>query len=118
VSEYVLQGQRVVHNNIALYLHRVLPIPPVPKDKPIDPSQSSVNSTAPTPRESLPPLDSLSPLDPIGSYVLQATVRVLDGSKPESMALGIDELKGLRDSLHGVVELEVGDRLALDTRVK
>ena len=66
----------------------------------------------------LPPLESLCPLDPSGSYILQAAIRIADGSKPESMALGIDELKGIRESLQGIVNLEVGDRLALDTRVK
>jgi mediator of RNA polymerase II transcription subunit 18 len=60
----------------------------------------------------------LCPLDPSGSYILQAAIRTADGSKPESMVLGIDELKAVRESLQGVVNLEVGDRLALDPRVK
>lgn len=34
------------------------------------------------------------------------------------MAKGVNELLGLKETLKGVVELEIGDRLALDTRVR
>lgn len=71
-----------------------------------------------SPRKSLPPYGSLVPLDPSGGYVLQASARVQDGTKPESINLGINELKAFKDMMKGVVELEIGDRLALDTRVK
>lgn len=57
-------------------------------------------------------------LDLSGSYILQASVRVQDGSKPESMTLGITELQAFKEMMKGVVDLEVGDRLAMDTRVK
>lgn len=77
-----------------------------------------MQASSSVPHQQLPPFESLLPLDTSGAYLLQATVRVLDGSKPESMVLGINELKGLRELLKGVVELEVSDRLALDTRVK
>lgn len=50
--------------------------------------------------------------------MLQASLRVADGSKPEIMSNGMKELNKLKDMLKVVVELEVGDRLALDTRVR
>lgn len=57
-------------------------------------------------------------LDPSGTYILQAAVRVQDGSKVETMTKGVNELLSLKETLKGVVEMEMGDRLALDTRVR
>ena len=105
VSEYLLEGHRVVHNNAVLLLHRVLRFP-------------ASDGGDPQPRQTLPPYADLTPLDLSGAWVLQASLRVQDGNKPESMTLGIDELKALKDTLRGVVDLEVGDRLALDTRYR
>ena len=57
-------------------------------------------------------------LDPSGTYLLQAGVKVQDGSKVEIMNKGMNELLNLKETLKGVVNLDVGDRLAMDTRVK
>jgi len=57
-------------------------------------------------------------LDESGGYLMQASVRVQDGSKVETMQRGANELLGLRETLRGVVELEVVERLSLDTRVR
>ena len=57
-------------------------------------------------------------MDPGGSYILQATVRVQDGSKVETMNKGVTELVNLKETLKGCVDLEMGDRLAMDTRVR
>ena len=57
-------------------------------------------------------------LDPSGAYVLQVSVRVQDGSKVELVNRGMTELLNLKETLKGIVELEVGDRLAMDTRVR
>ena len=62
--------------------------------------------------------DDLRLLDESGGFVLQAAVRVMDGSKVETMVRGGEELWGLRDVLRGCVDLEVVERLALDTRVR
>ena len=70
------------------------------------------------PLESLPPLSTLKPLDPSGSYILQASIRIADGTKPDTMTVGINELKAFKDTMRGVVDMVVGERLALDTRVK
>ena len=86
-------------------------VPPVPK--------SEQNKTSlPHPVNPLPPLESLRPLDPSGGYILQASIRVQDGNKPETMTLAMSELVRFRELMKGVVDMEVGDRLALDTRMR
>ena len=45
-------------------------------------------------------------------------MKVQDGSRPDIMSKGIQELLALKEALRGCVELEVGERLALDTRVR
>ena len=57
-------------------------------------------------------------LDPSGTYTLEAQIKVQDGSKVELMNRGMNELQNLKETLKGVVDLDVGDRLAMDTRVR
>ncbi|KAI9852880.1 MAG: Mediator of RNA polymerase II transcription subunit 18 [Thelocarpon superellum] len=115
LSEYVLEGHRLIYNNIVLLLHRVMLLP-------MSGTASSADSTSAGPSSGparhLPNFQSLEALDPTGTYLLQASLRVQDGSKPEAMTLGINELKAFKDMMKGVVDLEVGDRLALDTRMR
>ena len=105
VTVYYTDGHRLTYNNIALHLYRVF----VPA--------------------SLPPADlliseidikegDLKPLDKSGGFLLQASVRVQDGSKVETMTRGATELLALRETLKGVIGLEMVERLALDTRVR
>ncbi len=103
VTEYVLQGHRVVHNNVILSLHRLLRFPPSDEGRP---------------RSELISLDSLGLLDDSGAYMLQASIRLHDGGNPEIIALGVKELNALKAELKGVVELKLVDRLSLDTRAK
>lgn len=105
VSEYVIEGQRFIHQNMILLLHRVM-------------RSSSGGEAHGSPSKVLPELDSFVLLDASGAYVLQASIRIQDGSKPESMSVGINELKGFKEMMRGVVDLDIGDRLALDTRLK
>jgi mediator of RNA polymerase II transcription subunit 18 len=87
-----------------LYLHRVLQLP----------SQHDTTSiNAP-----LPPFVSLVQLDQGGAYLLQATVRLSDGTNPKIVNLGLDALDSFRLRMKGVVEMKMPERLALDTRVK
>ncbi|MCJ1310538.1 Mediator of RNA polymerase II transcription subunit 18 [Agyrium rufum] len=91
-----------------------------PSSGPPQSTTATITSTpTPLPNSALPPSAvDLETLDSSGSFILQASVRVQDGSKPEMMTRGISELVSFRDLMRGVVELEVGDRLALDTRVR
>ncbi|KAI9766289.1 MAG: Mediator of RNA polymerase II transcription subunit 18 [Candelina submexicana] len=105
ISEYILEGHRVTYHNVMLLLHRILRCPS-------DPERPS------RPHDRLYGLQDYIPIDLSGAFVLQASVRLQDGNKPESISLGLNELKSIKEMVKGVVELEPGDRLALDTRVK
>ncbi|KAL9130998.1 MAG: hypothetical protein Q9175_006881 [Cornicularia normoerica] len=101
VSTYTISGHRFTHQSASLLLYRVT-LPATAAES------ESTNGGRPQARL----------LDPSGTYILQASVRVQDGSKVETMTKGVNELLGLKETLKGVVELEIGDRLALDTRVR
>jgi mediator of RNA polymerase II transcription subunit 18 len=65
VTEYYIEGHRLVHGNVILFLHRVLHEP-------------GVRSVEEAPKTSLPPFDSLQLLDLSGAYILEAKVCVQD----------------------------------------
>jgi len=65
------------------------------------------------------PLEGCKEFDKDGkSWVLQTSVRVGNANEQETVGRGIEELKVLKGELKGVVDLEIGDRLSLDTRVR
>ena len=102
-----------MHENIVLLLHQPLLVP--------SSVQNELNHGQPgtrRPLDQLPGLGSLKPLDPSNGFVLQASIRVQDGMKPELMNKATNELKAFKELMRGVVDMEIGDRLALDTRVK
>lgn len=96
-----------VHNDIVIYLYRVLNYP-----TPTAPGQQS------QPRRQLPAFQQMAPLEKSGSYVLQASITVQDGSNQETMKTASQHLFGLREQLKSSVRLEMADRLSLDTRAK
>ena len=102
-STYFLAGHRFTHLSTSLLLYRLY-LPSDSDEQGFNPSHVDISQAR--------------LLDPSGTYILQASVRVQDGSKVETMNKGVNELVTLRDTLKGVVELEIGDRLALDTRVR
>ena len=108
VSTYTISGHRFTHHSVSILLYRITLPPPPPTTVTEDDSAASAEPAAPQARL----------LDPSGTYILQASVRVQDGSKVETMSKGVNELLNLKETLKGVVELEIGDRLALDTRVR
>ncbi|KAI9664593.1 MAG: Mediator of RNA polymerase II transcription subunit 18 [Bathelium mastoideum] len=105
VTEYVLQGHRLIHENLIMWLHRIL-------------LYSNEPSSDSTPRTSMPDINALLPLDESGSYLLQASVRVQDGSKPEIFNKAQSELLGFKETMKGSLDLRVVDRLSLDTRYR
>ena len=98
-----MAGHRFTHFSTSILLHRLLL--PTKESQEINTVSSKDFSQARL-------------LDPSGTYILQAAVRVQDGSKVETMTKGSLELLSLKETLKGVVELDMGDRLALDTRVR
>ncbi|KAL4900574.1 mediator of RNA polymerase II transcription subunit 18 [Aspergillus multicolor] len=106
VTEYVVEGDVFIHNDIVIFLHRVLQYPVHPGQEPHEP------------RRQLPSFRDLSPLERTGSYILQAAITVQDGSNQELMRTASQHLFGLREQLKSAVRLEHADRLSLDTRAK
>lgn len=102
-TTYLLAGSRFTHLSTSLLLYRLL--------IPTTLAASQLNSTSIN-------LADTGQLDPSGAYILQVAVRVQDGSKVETMSKGASELLQLKETLRGCVELDMGDRLALDTRVR
>ena len=106
VSVYYTDGHRLTYKNIALHLYRVrVPLIRLSMDE-ISQKNRRVKRS------------DMKLLDESGAFVLEARVRVQDGSKVETMARGTAELLDLRETLKGVVGLEMVERLALDTRVR
>ncbi|EGX46188.1 hypothetical protein AOL_s00110g12 [Orbilia oligospora ATCC 24927] len=97
VSEYVLSGDYFVYHNVYVTITRIL-LPP--------------QSFSPLPTH------TLRQLDPADSFLLQASIKVSSANEQETMNKGVEELKTIRAELKGVIELEPGDRLSLDTRVR
>ncbi|KAH2345856.1 Mediator of RNA polymerase II transcription subunit 18 [Aspergillus fumigatus] len=102
VTEYAVEGDIFIHNDIVIFLHRVLHYPTESQE----------------PRRQLPALNEMTPLDRSGGYVLQAAITVQDGSNQETMKIASQHLFGLREQLISAVRLEQADRLSLDTRAK
>ncbi|KAF8472151.1 mediator complex, subunit Med18 [Kalaharituber pfeilii] len=105
-AEYVTSGYNLYHQNLIISLTQTL-LPTIPHH--------------PLPRE------SLKNLDPAQAWVCEVSVRVSQagsaaGSNKEQvevMNMGVAELKKFQELVRGVgVELEMGERLALDTRVR
>lgn len=110
VSEYLVEGYQVVHQNVVARLHRILYLPhPGENNKPLATRQ---------PLRSLPPLSGLQQLDATGGYVLKASLLVGDFGKPDIVQKGTNELIRFKELLKGVVDMNPAERLSLDTRVK
>ena len=123
VDEYILDGHRLIYNNVIFLLHRLLKFPALDATNPNNQAgtqngQSNDGAKTLSPRKKIPPLNYLQPFDPSGTYVLQASIRVMDGAKPELVTAATKELIAVQAELKGVVGLRVVDRLALDTRIK
>ena len=103
----MIQGHQLVRHNTVISLHQVLQYLQIN-------SQQAFTKALRNPHS----LQSPEPVDKSGAYILHAYIRVLDGSKPESMGRGVAELGSLREMMKGCVDLRPVDRLALDTRVK
>ncbi|KAG0643853.1 mediator complex, subunit Med18 [Tuber brumale] len=105
-TTYFMTVSTLIHNNIIITLSQVLLPPPPPPAVP----NAQYGNPYPTP--------GLQPLDPARSWVLKAAVRVQSHQDVESINTGINELKVFKELMRGMCDLEVAERLALDTRVR
>ncbi|KAH7389294.1 mediator complex, subunit Med18 [Phaeosphaeria sp. MPI-PUGE-AT-0046c] len=105
VTEYFVEGHRVVLGNVVVFLHRLLHEP-------------GVRNLEEAPRTNLPAFSALQLFDASGAYILEAKVRVQDFKDANILESGVNELKEFQKQMAGCVGLSLPDRLALDTRVK
>lgn len=94
-----------MYGNVVIFLHRVLHEP-------------GVRSMETAPKVSPPAFAALEPFDPSGAYVLEAKVRVQDYNIQTVLESGVNELKTFQQQMKGCVELQIPDRLSLNTQVK
>lgn len=103
-QQYVL-GHRFVSGNVVIRIFRVLlTTQQLHADKILEGPPLSVAE--------------LSVLDPSGTYVVEVSVRIEDRKNTKIAEQAIAELRVFKQSVEGVIDLRVPDRLALDTRVK
>lgn len=88
-----------------MFLHRLLHEP-------------GVRSLETAPRVNPPVFPALQPFDPSGAYILEAKVRVQEYNNQTVLERGVNELKAFQTQMRGCVDLDLPDRLSLDTRVK
>lgn len=94
-----------MHNNIVIRVSRILSVPEgtgalEPLDAPV------------------PLMADCRPVDPSGTYLFEAMVRVEDSTNSKLAEQAVNELLALKKQLDGAIDLKVPDRLALDTRIK
>jgi len=107
LGQHYSLGHRFVSNNVVIRIFRVL-LSPAQQQLPADKILEG------------PPLhvSELSVLDPSGTYVVEASVRIEDRKNTKIAEQAVAELRVFKQSVEGVIDLRVPDRLALDTRVK
>ena len=95
--EYVLKGHRLIHNDIIITLFQIF--------KPH--TQHEIK-------------DGIDPIDPSSGWILQAIVYVDNPTEQALVAQALEELKQLKSDLSSNLglELEVVDRMLLDTRTR
>ncbi|KAJ5257232.1 hypothetical protein N7478_013336 [Penicillium angulare] len=113
MTEYVVEGDIFIHNDITIFLHRVLHYPVSQQQ-----GSSLPRQTLPALKEMETQMQSMKASQATMGYVLQAFINVQDGSNQETMKTASQHLFGLREQLKSAVKLEQADRLSLDTRVK
>lgn len=65
----------------------------------------------------LPPLVNMKLCDPSGSYILLASLEIVEGNNQELRDQGRTQLLALKETLRQAVTLAPAERLALDTRM-
>jgi mediator of RNA polymerase II transcription subunit 18 len=121
-APYFTENARLIHGNVIITLTRtyVPATPPAPLTEAGQAAEARAGIAhgdevfgTPFPREGLKLVDENA------GWVMQAAVRVVrSNTDVESVDVGVGDLRALKEHLKGVCELDVVERLALDTRVK
>lgn len=104
LSRHVLEGYKFYDQDTTFFLYQTL----VTTSKDADRLNDST---------SIPSLGDLTPLDPSGSLVLEASVVILDGNNHELRSKATQQLNTVKETFKPNIALQPADRLALDTRV-
>lgn len=118
-NEFYVEGYRFVHDNITIFVHRMLVGPGHDRFRnPGHPDQTIPLATSPG--RVLPSLDTLHPEDPQDWYQVEAKIRmdVENYKDRETYKAAAAELNAFKDQMKGVVYLSAPDHMLLDTRVK
>ncbi|KAI5813901.1 mediator complex, subunit Med18 [Pyronema omphalodes] len=114
-SSYFTDNNRFIHGNIIITVSQTS-IPPRAPLAPTAPGAPTTGESNIDPFGSPFPKERLQKVD--DGWVLQAAVRVQSNTDVQSVNAGVQELLYLKKALEGVCELDVVERLALDTRVR
>ncbi|KAA8896040.1 mediator complex, subunit Med18 [Sphaerosporella brunnea] len=120
-APYFTENARFIHNNVIITLTRTY-VPSTPPAPTTEASQVAEARAGIKPGDGVfgnPfPREELKLVDQNGGWMMQAAIRVQSNTDVESINVATTELRALREHLKGVCELEVVERLALDTRVR
>jgi mediator of RNA polymerase II transcription subunit 18 len=100
-----MDGWRFVHGNVVIFLHRIL-------------HQPGLRDVQKAPQATLATWSDLKLFDPSGAFMLNAMVRIEDFEDAALLDAAVDELKQFQAQMKGCVNMDLPDRLMLDTRVK
>ena len=112
-SQYVLAGDNFYDQDTTLFLHQALAFPP--QSQP--PAQNQNQNITFASVNTVPDVSKLTPVDPAGGYILQASIEIADAGSSELKDRATQQLLAMKEILRPSVLLDPGDRLALDTRV-
>lgn len=95
--EYILKGHRLIHNDIIITLFQIFKPHTLHEIK-----------------------DGIDPIDPSSGWILQAVVNVENATEQVLATQALEQLKSLKTDLSQNLglELEVVDRMLLDTRTR
>jgi len=105
VGDYYIEGQRLTCRDLAISLYRH-----------ILPDQADDGTTEG--KVDVFKLDGMKLLDPSGAFIVEATVRIDDRTKPALVQTATEELNWFRSETKGSIDMRVPERLSLDTRVR
>lgn len=110
-NEHVADVYRFVHEDMTFTVFRCL-LHPDDEGTIGRPSTGA----SPPPRSQLPAFENLRLFDQADGWVLKASLKVEDGSKPADMQAATDILMKAKLDLAGSFDLVAPDRFSLDTR--
>jgi mediator of RNA polymerase II transcription subunit 18 len=114
-TPYFTDNFRFIHNNVIITLSQTLVAPTISEAGQAAEARAG-NEVGDEVFDSPFPREALTTVDP--GWTMQAAVRVQNNTDVENVNVGVNELRALKEALKGVCDLDVVERLALDTRVK